>query len=91
MGPVPILELISETIIVVRWSSIDCIDQNGPMITYEAHLNNGAVTIPTSGTKTIFSNLNPMTSYTIAVRAQNSQGGGPFGAPLTTATNSSGN
>ena len=91
MGPVPILELISETIIVVRWSSIDCIDQNWPMLTYEAHLNNGAVTIPTSRTKAIFSHLNPTISYTIAVWAQNSQGAGPFGIPLTTVTNSSGN
>ena len=91
VGPVPTLELISETIIAVCWSSINCIAQNGPMITYEARLNNRAVTIPTSGTKAIFSNLNPTTSYTIAVRAQNSQGAGPFEIPLTTVTNSSGN
>ena len=92
VGPLPVVELTSETIITVSWSSTDCINQNGPgMITYEARLNNGAVIISTSGTRAVFSNLNPMTSYTIDVRAQNSQGVGPFGTPLTIATNSSGN
>lgn len=87
VGPVPALELTTETTITVHWNSTNCIDENGPMITYEARLNNGAVIIATSGTRAIFSDLNPMTNYTIDVRAQNSQGAGPFGTALTVATN----
>lgn len=88
VGPVPVLVLTTETTITVRWNSINCIDQNGPMITYyEARLNNGAVIIAASGTRAIFNDLNPMTNYTIDVRAQNSQGAGPFGTALTVATN----
>ena len=60
------------------------------MITYEARLNNGAVIIATSGTRAIFSDLNPMTNYTIDVRVLNSQGAGPFGTVLNVATNISG-
>ena len=90
VGPLPVLELTTETTITVRWNAITCIDQNGPMILYEARLNNGVVTIPTSGTRAIFTALNPRTNYTIEVRAQNSQGAGPFGTALTVATNTSG-
>ena len=89
VGPLPVLELTTETTITVRWNAINCIDQNGPMISYEARLNNGAATIPTSGTRAIFTALSPRTNYTIDVRVQNSQGAGPFGTALIVATNTS--
>ena len=90
MSPVPVQELSTETSIAIRWNSINCIDQNGPMITYEARLNNGAVIITTSGSRAIFSDLNPLTNYTIDVRTLNSQGAGPFSSVLRVATNISG-
>ena len=90
MGPVPVVELTTETTITVHWNGIDCIDQNGPMLMYMARLNNGQVTITTSGTRAIFSSLTPMTNYTIDVRAENLMGAGPFGAALTVVTNTSG-
>ena len=82
VGPVPVLVSTTQRSITIRWDGIDCIDENGPMITYVARLD-GRDTMTTSNTMATFTNLNPMTTYSVDVRSQNPSGQGPFGPALS--------
>ena len=82
VGPVPVLVSATQRSIAIHWDGIDCIDGNGPMITYVVRLD-GRETTTTSYTMATFTNLNPMTTYSVDVRSQNPSGQGPFGPALS--------
>ena len=87
MGPVPVLMSTTQRNITVRWDGIDCIDENGLMITYVVRLD-GQTATTTSNTKVVLGDLNPMTTYSVDVGAQNPSGLGPFGTALSVVTRS---
>ena len=87
MGPVPVLMSTTQRNITVRWDGIDCIDENGPMITYIVRLD-GQTATTTSNTMVVLGDLRPMTTYSVDVGAQNPSGLGPFGTALSVMTQS---
>ena len=86
--------VISSTAIMVRWSEVASLAQNGeithyevqffPLVEFDGGIYNGSV--PTANMSIVLADLQEYVTYNISVRAYNGAGAGPFsnGIPITT-------
>lgn len=76
------------TSITVAWNEIDCLDQNGIIITYNIRLNDEIIQFFVEERQFTITGLDPDTGYTTNVRGVNFAGAGPFlPVPLFARTN----
>ena len=80
--------------ITVQWGAVDCIHNNGDItgysILYEVLGSGSARTMIVSGEdtrQTTISNLNPSTTYSVQVGAENNAGTGVYSEPKVAVTN----
>ena len=70
----------------MQWEQVDCIDRNGDItgysVQYRVQQSGDSSTLSVSGSKTIISNLDSATTYSIQVAAVNSAGIGVYCAAI---------
>ena len=90
--------VISSTEILVSWSEVPELDQNGVIINYEVQLepldfpaNISVDLVNTTSLQERSTDLEEFVSYSIIVRAYTSVGPGPYSNPVTERTSEDGN
>lgn len=78
--------MLSGTSARIQWNSVDCLEQNGPIQSYTVRVGlPGGDTVSllqTTDTSQTLTGLSPGQEYMVQVAASNSDGTGPFSAPV---------
>ena len=83
---------MSSTAITVQWGPVECTDRNGDITGYRVSVNETSgedgrvVDVEGDVREVTVSDLTPVTTYSIQVRAVNSAGPGPYSDPVIQTT-----
>ena len=72
--------------LIIRWKTVPCLDQRGPITGYRLRYSNGTSIVNTTGEEYELTGLTPFTNYSVQVAAVNAGGTGPYSSPLTVET-----
>lgn len=85
------LAVVNSTAVHVTWRHVSCVSSNGAIVSYLV-VYTGAVgggktlTVPSTESSTVITNLDPQSQYSVRVAVRNEKGNGPFSDPLYTST-----